>query len=80
MWDDSEDPFWIPGRPKPQGDNDKDWSIWSEVEPDYLSVMGIPLVRGRFFTSGDTETAPRVIVVDEDFVAKYFPGKIPSEK
>ena len=80
MWDDSEDPFWIPGRPKPQGDNDKDWSIWSEVEPDYLSVMGIPLVRGRFFTSSDTETAPRVIVVDEDFVAKYFPGEDPIGK
>jgi predicted permease len=80
MWDDSEDPFWIPGRPKPQSDNDKDWSIWSEVEPDYLSVMGIPLVRGRFFTPSDTETAPRVIVVDEDFVAKYFPGEDPIGK
>ena len=80
MWDDSEDPFWIPGRPKPQSDNDKDWSIWSEVEPDYLSVMGIPLVRGRFFTAADTESSPRVVVVDEDFVAKYFPGEDPIGK
>jgi predicted permease len=80
MWEDSEDPFWIPGRPKPQSDNDKDWSIWSEVEPDYLRVMGIPLVRGRFFTSADTESAPRVVVVDEDFVAKYFPGEDPIGK
>lgn len=80
MWDDSEDPFWIPGRPKPQSDNDKDWSIWSEVEPDYLSVMGIPLVRGRFFTSADTESASRVVVVDEDFVAKYFPREDPIGK
>ncbi len=80
MWDDSEDPFWIPGRPKPQSDNDKNWSIWSEVEPDYLSVMGIPLVRGRFFTAGDTESTPRVVVVDEDFAAKYFPGEDPIGK
>lgn len=80
MWDDSEDPFWIPGRPKPQSDNDKNWSIWSEVEPDYLSVMGIPLVRGRFFTAQDTESSPRVVVVDEDFVAKFFPGEDPIGK
>ncbi len=80
MWDDSEDPFWIPGRPKPQSDSDKNWSIWSEVEPDYLNVMGIPLVRGRFFTTQDTESSPRVVVVDEDFVAKFFPGEDPIGK
>ena len=80
MWDDSEDPFWIPGRPKPQSDNDKNWSIWSEVEPDYLNVMGIPLVRGRFFTTQDTESSPRVVVVDEEFVAKFFPGEDPIGK
>lgn len=80
MWDDSEDPFWIAGRPKPLSDNDKYWSIWSEVEPDYLKVMGIPLVRGRFFTSGDTESSPRVAVVDEDFAAKFFPGEDPVGK
>jgi len=80
MWDDSEDPFWIAGRPKPLSDNDKYWSIWSEVEPDYLKVMGIPLVRGRFFTSQDTESSPRVAVVDEDFARKFFPGEDPVGK
>jgi predicted permease len=80
MWDDSEDPFWIAGRPKPLSDNDKYWSIWSEVEPDYLKVMGIPLVRGRFFTPQDTESSPRVAVVDEDFARKFFPGEDPVGK
>jgi predicted permease len=80
MWDDSEDPFWIAGRPKPLSDNDKHWSIWSEVEPDYLKVMGIPLVRGRFFTPQDTESSPRVAVIDEDFAGKYFPGENPIGK
>jgi len=80
MWDDSEDPFWIAGRPKPLSDNDKYWSIWSEVEPDYLNVMGIPLVRGRFFTPQDTESSPRVAVVDEDFARKFFPGEDPVGK
>ena len=80
MWDDSEDPFWIAGRPKPLGDNDRYWSIWSEVEPDYLRVMGIPLVRGRFFTPQDTESSPRVAVIDEDFARKFFPGEDPIGK
>jgi predicted permease len=80
MWDDSEDPFWIAGRPKPISDNDKYWSIWSEVEPDYLKVMGIPLVRGRFFTPQDTDSSPRVAVVDEDFARKFFPGEDPVGK
>jgi predicted permease len=80
MWDDGEDPFWIEGRPKPLSDNDKYWSIWSEVEPDYLKVMGIQLVRGRFFTSGDSESAPRVAVIDQDFTEKFFPGEDPIGK
>lgn len=80
MGSDSEDPFWIEGRPKPLSDNDKYWSIWSEVEPDYLKVMSIPLVRGRFFTSQDTESAPHVAVVDEDFANKFFPGEDPIGK
>jgi predicted permease len=80
MWDDSEDPFWIAGRPKPLSDNDKYWSIWSEVEPDYLKVMGIPLVRGRFFTADDTEDSPRVAVIDEDFVQRFFPDEDPIGK
>jgi predicted permease len=80
MWDDGEDPFWIEGRPKPLSDNDKYWSIWSEVEPDYLKVMGIQLVRGRFFTPEDTETAPHIAVIDQDFAKKFFPGEDPIGK
>jgi predicted permease len=77
MWGDSDDPFWIEGKPKPLADSDKPWGLWYEVEPDYLQVMGIPLERGRFFTSQDTERSPRVVVIDEALAAKYFPGEDP---
>ena len=80
MWTDSEDPFWIEGRPKPLSDNEKNWSIWYEVEPDYLQAMGVGLLRGRFFTPADTENTSRVAVVDQDFVDKYFPGEEPLGK
>src|SRR5262249_54894507 len=41
MGTDSEDPFWIEGRPKPLSESDQNWAIWSDVEPDYLKVMNI---------------------------------------
>jgi predicted permease len=77
MWGDSEDPFYIVGKPKPARESDMPYGLWYEVEPDYLKVMGIPLKRGRFFTSQDTEFSPRVAVVDEDLAKKYFPGEDP---
>jgi predicted permease len=77
MFGDSEDPFWIVGRPKPQNDNDMVSALWYEVEPDYLKVMGIPLKRGRFFTAQDNESSPLVAVIDESFAEEYFPGQDP---
>jgi predicted permease len=45
--------------------------------PDYRRVMGIPLLRGRFFTADDNEKFPPVIVIDSVFAGTYFPGKNP---
>jgi hypothetical protein len=73
MWGDSEDPFWIEGQTKPARHADMRSALWYEVEPDYLKVMGIPLIRGRFFTAQDNESSPLVAVIDESFAEKYFP-------
>jgi predicted permease len=50
------------------------------VDPDYLRVMGIPLKRGRFLSPTDDEHAPLVVVVDEVFARKFFPGQDPIGK
>lgn len=75
MSTDSEDSFWIEGRPKPLSENDRYWAIWSEVEPEYLKTMNIALKEGRFFTNQDSPTSPHVAVVDEEFAKKFFPGE-----
>jgi predicted permease len=72
---DDEQLFWLGGQPKPANDNDMSWAIDYIVDPDYLKVMRTPLQAGRFFTSQDEEHSPRVVVVDEVFARKFFPGQ-----
>lgn len=50
------------------------WTLDYLVGPEYLNVMRIPLLRGRFFTKQDDNRAPNVAVVDEVFARKYFPN------
>jgi predicted permease len=78
--DDDEQLFWLEGQPKPANENDMNWAIDYIVEPSYLKTMGIPLLKGRFFTVHDDEHAPLVVVVDEVFAQKYFPNQNPIGK
>ncbi len=77
---DDEQLFWLEGQPKPTNKNDMNWAIDYIVEPGYLKALGIPLLRGRFFTAQDNEHTPLVVVVDEVFARKYFPGQNPVGK
>jgi putative ABC transport system permease protein len=45
------------------------------VSPDYLQTMGIPLKRGRLFTSADRQGAERVVIVSESFVSRFYPNE-----
>ena len=49
----------------------------AHVGTDFMSVMKIPMVAGRAFTRQDTETAPRVAIVNQSFVRKFFPHQNP---
>jgi predicted permease len=45
--------------------------------PGYFEAMGIPVVQGRAFTEGDGASAPRVVVLSETAVRRYFAGEEP---
>src|ERR1700722_8994881 len=77
---DDEQLFWLDGQPKPANQNDMKWAIDYIVEPDYLKAMGIPLLRGRFFTAQDNAHSPSVVVIDDVFAQKYFPNQNPIGK
>ncbi|PYU82168.1 MAG: hypothetical protein DMG51_13940, partial [Acidobacteria bacterium] len=42
------------------------------VSPDYFQAASIPLLRGRTFTETDDATAPRVVVVNQEFVHRHW--------
>lgn len=45
------------------------------ISPRYFSVLRIPLVAGRDFTDEDNTGAPAVVIVNEAFAEKYWPGQ-----
>jgi putative ABC transport system permease protein len=45
------------------------------VSPDYFQTMGIPLKRGRTFTSEDRQGATRVVLVSETFASRFYPNE-----
>ena len=50
------------------------------VDGDYFKAMGISLVRGRYFESRDSATAPPVTIVDESLAQTYWPDQDPIGK
>src|SRR5579863_1079685 len=51
--------------------------LYNEVSPEYFATMGIPLLSGREFTRADDENAPRVAIVNQTMVARYWRGQNP---
>jgi predicted permease len=50
------------------------------VTPGYFSVMSIQLLAGRAFNDRDSETAPRVAIVNQRLAAKFFGAESPLGK
>src|SRR5215204_975907 len=47
------------------------------VTPGYHKALQIPLKNGRFFEPGDTGSSPKVVIINESAVKKYFDGESP---
>ena len=47
------------------------------VEPGYFQTLRIPLLRGRGFSSGDSESAPHVAVVNQTMARHFWSGENP---
>jgi putative ABC transport system permease protein len=63
-------------RPHPSQGEAPD-SLARAVSPAYFGVMGIPLLQGRAFTDADSESAPRVAIVNENLARRIFGAESP---
>ena len=52
---------------------------YNHVSPDYFSLLGIPIVRGRAFMPEETHEAPGIIV-SESTARRIWPGQDPLGK
>jgi putative ABC transport system permease protein len=66
----------IQGRPQPKP-NEEPSANYRSISPHYFQTMGIPLLRGRFFSAQDREKSPLVAIVDQAFVDRHFPTENP---
>jgi putative ABC transport system permease protein len=70
--------FSIAGRPTAKGDHPSE-SI-GVVLPGYFATMRVPLLSGRTFGEQDGTKAAPVIIINQAFARKYFPGENPIGK
>jgi putative ABC transport system permease protein len=47
------------------------------IDPSYFEVLNVPILAGRAFQPADVTTQPRVVIVDEGFVARMMRGRNP---
>jgi len=64
-------------QPKPNEDTELNTNV---VSPNYFSTIGIPILQGRDFNAADTANAPGVVIINEEFARRYFPGANPVGK
>jgi putative ABC transport system permease protein len=63
----------IPGKPHVER-----WQTTLEsVSEGYFQMLGLALIRGRFFSEDDVRAAHQVMVVNQAFAHRYFPDEDP---
>jgi predicted permease len=72
-YDDNLSGFTIEGKKPPV--NQDFHARYHVASPGYFRAMGIPLVRGRFFSAGDDMKAPLAIIVNQVMARRYWPNE-----
>jgi predicted permease len=62
-----------PGDPGPHGAR-------RVVTPGYFAALGVPLLRGRYFTDEDRKGSQLVAIIDENLAKAYWPNEDPIGK
>ena len=66
--------YWIEGQPEPQTAAQWPLATSLSVSEGYQDALGIRLLAGRGFHESDEADTPAVVMVDDQFVQRNFPG------
>jgi putative ABC transport system permease protein len=69
-------PVAVVGRPVPPM-SERPFANRHLVSPRYFSTLGIPIRAGRDFDERDSARVPHVVIVNETFARRHFPGEDP---
>jgi predicted permease len=72
--------FYTEGSPVPKKGQHGDGATRAKVGGDFFSTMSIPILAGRGLNDRDTETSPRVAIVNQALAQHFFPGVNPIGK
>ena len=70
----------IPQGGPASGPNSECFSTWDRASTHFLSSIGVPIVRGRDFSTQDTASSQQVAIVNEAFARHFFPNQDPVGK
>jgi putative ABC transport system permease protein len=71
--------FTVIGRPAPLPGQEPSTNV-RVVDGGYFEAFGIPVLQGRNFSSSEVTQPKRVVLINEVFARKYFPGEDPIGK
>ena len=66
--------FSVEGRAAPS-DLNLPFALFRVVSPDYFRAMGIPLLRGRYFETQDSQDTTPVTLINRRLAEQYWPGE-----
>jgi len=69
-------PFVIDQRAMPEAGSGQETPFWF-ASPGYFTAMRLPLVRGRYLENSDVAEAAAVMLINQTFAERFFPGEDP---
>lgn len=70
---------WIPEHPA-EAPGEHHFVAYRTADPGYFSAIGIPLLRGRFFSDDERLEHDKFVIVNQELVRKYFASEDPLGK
>src|SRR5204863_10080391 len=66
---------WVPV--VPHRSSERSWAQYIYVSPEYFSILGLPILRGRGFNADEAKGGAPVVVVSQTTAGQFWPERDP---